>query len=382
MTSTHTKLNPLVTRLKKRYSLTSPNSQKCTMHIEVDLEGSNLEYEVGDSLAVFPHNDPTTVNKIISILGEDKHSLITPKRIEKEISLENFLIKYANISRINKKSLTLIASHLQNQESSSLLTELLDPSKKKELKVFLNNYELWDLLEEFPTQNIPIQEFCDTLTIMPPRFYSIASSMQEVGKEVHLTVALVNYMQNGKTRKGVCSDYLCNQLDINKLDLSCYLQRTKDFHLPSDPNTPIIMIGPGTGVAPFRAFLQERTKNDHTGKNWLFFGERTKENEFLYREYFQNLVQQNRLILTTAFSRDQQEKIYVQHRILEHAKEIWEWIQDKAYVYVCGDAQFMAKDVEKALQNIIAAQGYMAEEEAKAFLKSLRKEGRYLKDVY
>jgi len=213
-----------------------------------------------------------------------------------------------------------------------------------------------------------------------PRFYSIASSPKKDPLHLHLTVAYVCYEKNGRKRCGIGSHYLCEEVD-KTTPISLYIQNAEHFALPGT-DKPIIMIGPGTGIAPFRAFLEEREHTNSTSKNWLFFGERNKQTDFYYEEFFNKLIAKNFLKLTTAFSRDKEQKIYVQHKLQEHAKEVYKWLNSGAYLYVCGDAKKMAKDVEKTLLEIIETEGNFSQEKAKEYLSNLRKDKRYIQDVY
>jgi sulfite reductase (NADPH) flavoprotein alpha-component len=214
-----------------------------------------------------------------------------------------------------------------------------------------------------------------------PRFYSIASSPKVFPNEVHLTVAFLQYEANGQIHTGVGSHFLCCQAEVELTPVPIYVQPSHHFTLP-DPNTAMILIGPGTGIAPFRAFLQERLATQAPGLNWLFFGERNRATDFYYSDFWLQLEKQGRIRLDLAFSRDQPQKIYVQHKILEHKKSFWDWIQQGSWIYVCGDAENMAKDVDAALQQIAREEGQLSEEDARLYIKSLRTEKRYLLDVY
>jgi sulfite reductase (NADPH) flavoprotein alpha-component len=222
----------------------------------------------------------------------------------------------------------------------------------------------------------------DMLSPLLPRFYSIASSQLVVGDEIHLTVAGLRYNSNGHERFGVCTHYLCDLAPLNEAVISLYIQPHHGFTLPKEKEADIIMVGPGTGVAPFRGFMQERALHQGTGRNWLFFGERSYQEDYFYRHFWQDLETRSLLKVNTAFSRDQEHKIYVQHRMLEHGAEIFRWIDNGAYFYVCGDAQRMAKDVETTLLQIIQIYGSKTEQEAKEYLKKMRTDKKYLRDVY
>ena len=224
------------------------------------------------------------------------------------------------------------------------------------------------------------QSFVGLLRPMPPRLYSIASSLSAHPEEVHLTVAVVRYEGNGRARKGVCSSYLAERVGST---IPCYLHPNKNFKLPEDSSTPIIMVGPGTGIAPFRAFIEERKATAARGKNWLFFGDRSQSTDYLYQNEWETYQKDSILTdLDLAWSRDQDEKVYVQHKMLEKKEQLWSWLGEGAVFYVCGDASRMAKDVDQALRTIAQEEGSMSEEDASAWVKNLQKEKRYLKDVY
>jgi sulfite reductase (NADPH) flavoprotein alpha-component len=240
--------------------------------------------------------------------------------------------------------------------------------------------ELIDLFIEFPQAGMSAQDFVSLLRPMPPRLYSIASSLSAHPEEVHLTVAVVNYVGYGRERKGVCSSYLAERVGSS---IPCYLHPNKNFKLPEGSSTPIIMVGPGTGIAPFRAFIEERKATGASGKNWLFFGDRSQKTDYLYANEWESYQKDGILNeLDLAWSRDQAEKVYVQHKMLEKKAELWAWLNDGAVFYVCGDASRMAKDVDQALRTIAQQEGSMSEEDAGAWVKGLQKERRYRKDVY
>ena len=259
---------------------------------------------------------------------------------------------------------------------------MLQESHKEALKEYLAHREIWDALQENEEVRFTPEEMVLLMMPLLPRFYSIASSQLCVGDEVHLTVAHVSYISNNYHRRGVCTHFLCEWAPMHTPIIPVYVQPQHGFTLPVDPATDLIMIGPGTGVAPYRGFMQERIANQAIGKNWLFFGERNREYDFFYEEFWQDLVHQNKLKLELAFSRDQEHKIYVWHRMQEKAAEIFEWLKSGAYLYVCGDAHQMAKDVDATLHKIVREQGQMDEASAKAYVKKLRSDNRYLRDVY
>lgn len=362
--------------MRERYSLCHNGSGKSTQHVVLDLKGSGITYEVGDSIAVFPVNDPKVVEKTLTAMHASGDELVSDKNNPETIALTTYLTKNANLTDISRKLLTEVGKKQPDGRIDTLLED------KELLKDYQNTHEVWDFLQEFPQARFSPQELVDLLMPMLPRFYSIASSQLEVGEEVHLTVALLNYVAGGELRLGVCTHYLCNLVPLNEPVVPVYIQPHKGFTLPENDDTSIIMIGPGTGVAPFRAFMQERIKKGGKGKNWLFFGEWKMSENFFYGEYWRGLEKQGLLRLDTAFSRDQEYKVYVQHKMRAHGADLFKWLQEGAVLYVCGDAHRMAKDVDASLHEIVKDFGHMTEEEAKAWIKNLRNEKRYLKDVY
>lgn len=347
----YSRTQPYLARIKERQLLTGPSSSKKTYHVALDIEGSDLFYKVGDSIAVLPTNDPDTVDAIIRKLNATGDEEIIDPKSGDLFTFRHFLLHKANISKASLHKLF--------------------PVEKTTLP-------LLDLLESYqPHPN----ELCKVLLPLMPRFYSIASSLKVFPNELHLTVALASSIVNGKPQYGVGSYFLCEQAKIESTPVPIYVQPSHHFTLP-DPSASIILIGPGTGIAPFRAFLQERLATQASGLNWIFFGERNRSSDFYYSEFWLDLEKQNRIRLDLAFSRDQEEKVYVQHKMLEQKKSLWHWISQGAYIYVCGDAEKMARDVDMSLQQIVREEGGMNEEDARKFLKSLRLEKRYLLDVY
>ncbi len=358
----YTRTHPFLATIKERRSLTGADSAKQTLHLELDLTTSGIHYKVGDSLGIYPINDPELVQRIIQCIDGPEESLVKT-RDGHQMSLSTFLNAHANINRCSQK---LAASVGETQMT----------------KEMLESYEVWDFLEEHSKKRLQPQELCDLLGPMLPRFYSLASSPVMHPTEAHLTVALTEFEMRGHRRLGVCSHYLARLAPLHESIVPVYLQPSKEFTLPQEDSAAIIMVGPGTGVAPYRGFMQERVARAATGNNWLFFGERHRATDFYYEEYWTELQRRGLLRLDTAFSRDQGEKIYVQQRIRERGREVAQWLQQGAYFFVCGDAQSMAKDVDLALHEIMSQYGGLSAEEAKTFLKQLRQTKRYLKDVY
>ena len=369
----YSKSNPYSSGLLVNRVMTE-GSDKETRHFEFSLQDSGLSYEPGDSLGVLPVNCSEVLDDLLSVLG---FSGTEPVQIgEESFSLKDTLLhKFACtvLSKIQIKKFNDIAR-------VPALEELLKIENKNDLVDYMWGRELIDLFKEYPQQGLAVEDFVSLLRPMPPRLYSIASSLKAHSEEVHLTVAVVRYDSHGRKRKGVCSSYLAERVGET---IPCYFHPNKNFKLPAVQNAPIIMVGPGTGIAPFRAFIEERMATGATGKNWLFFGDRSQKTDYLYGEEWIRYQKEGILNeLDLAWSRDQEEKVYVQHKMLERGAELWNWIQEGALFYVCGDASRMAKDVDQALRTIAQEHGSMSEEDSAVWIKSLQKEKRYLKDVY
>lgn len=378
----YSRTNPFLAKVKERKRLSKAGSKKNTHHIVLDISGSNIHYHVGDSIGIYPTNDPDLVAWTLKALNATGDEPVMDKQGENPVKLKTFFEEKANITEISKKLLLEICNKQTNSEKKAKLEILLEDQNKDALKEYQATHELWDTLEENKEASFEIQELCNLLMPLLPRLYSISSAKKAVGDEVHLTVAMLEYESNQLLRRGVCTHYLCNLAPLNEAKVPVYIQPHHGFTVPQDLNAPMIMVGPGTGVAPFRAFMQERTHMKAKGKHWLIFGEWNKNFDFFYEDYWNELTSQNALKVSSAFSRDQPEKIYVQHRMMEHGQEIYEWLQEGAHFYVCGDAKQMARDVEAALLHIVQNFGQKDETQAKAYLKELRSQKRYLKDVY
>jgi sulfite reductase (NADPH) flavoprotein alpha-component len=374
----YSRKNPFPASLAVNRKLTADGSNKDTRHFEIDLRGSGLEYEPGDSLGILPSNDPALVEAILDALGFSGSEIVQNHDGQK-VPIRGALARDFIITEPSKQFLDALAAkdagaaRLGGQHGST-----------EETRALLGGRDVLDLLLEYPGAVFDPAEFAVVLRKLQPRLYSIASSRRAAGDSAHLTVAVVRYTPGGRTRerKGVCSSFLAERA-VGGTPVPVCIHSSKHFRLPDDPSTACIMVGPGTGIAPFRAFLQERAATGATGPNWLLFGEQHAATDFFYKEEFEHHLANGTLTkFHTAFSRDQDHKIYVQDRLLEHGAEIYRWILDGAYFYVCGDASRMAKDVDAALHEIAVCEGGMTCEGAGEFVTGLKKEKRYRRDVY
>ena len=357
---THPYLSPLI----ERFSLTSPQSTKKTFHLTLSIDPEEFSFSVGDSIGVLVQNDPEEVKSLLQHLKKKWDEEMIDPRTQKALSIGDYLLTKVNLTRANPAFLSSLTPH---------------PLEKEEQTTLLQNHTPFELLQHFPPS--PSINFTRLMPLLP-RFYSIANSPHFFPNEIHLTISYLSYFANGKEKRGVASHFLCEFAKLKTTHLPIYLQPSPSFHLPEDPNKPIIMIGPGTGVAPFRAFLQERVATRAEGRNWLFFGERNRATDFYYGDFFTQLEQEGRLRLDLAFSRDTDEKVYVQHLMLKEKTSLWDWIQEGAYLYVCGDAEKMAKEVDQTLHQIAKEAGGLSEEESRRYLKQMRLDKRYRVDVY
>ena len=374
---TYDRKNPFPAEVIDNQLLSGDRSHKETLHIELSLEGSGFSYEPGDVLAVLPRNAKDVVDGILAATGLAANVAVEVKGVGRT-TLGEALTTQLDITGLSRK----IVSAWQEISGSQKLAELLEDGAKSEFKEWSDGRQIIDLLEDDPAENLTAQQLVDILRKLPPRLYSIASSLKAHPDEVHLTVAAVRYEAHGKARKGVASTFLADDAAKGS-KVSVYVHPNKNFRLPDNGNTPIIMVGPGTGIAPFRAFTEERAEAGAKGDSWLFFGDQHYNEDFLYQTEWQDHLKNGSLgRLNVAFSRDQPEKIYVQHQMLEHAAEIWKWLESGAHFYVCGDASRMAKDVHDALLEIIGTQGDMNADEADVYLAALKKDKRYQRDVY
>lgn len=367
--------NPFPARLVSNRLLTAPGSGKETRHFEISLEGSGLTYEVGDALGVIPQNCPELVNDLLRALNRDGEEAV-PGPNGGEMSLRTSLLRHYEIAKIPTSLLKAIAERSPDRT----LADLMVPTAREALNHYLWGREVIDLLVDFASVTFTPQEFVGHLKKLQPRLYSISSSLHAFPGHVHLTVAQLRYESFGRRRKGICSTFLSDRANG---EVPVFVQVSHAFRLPKDGAVPIIMVGPGTGVAPFRAFLHDRRARGAPGRNWLFFGEQQAATDFFYREELDSMLSDGHLTkLTTAFSRDQAEKIYVQNRMLENGADLWTWLEEGAHFYVCGDAKRMAKDVDAALHQICVTHGGLSEEGAADYVTKLKGNKRYQRDVY
>ncbi|THK41238.1 assimilatory sulfite reductase (NADPH) flavoprotein subunit [Methylophaga sp. SB9B] len=366
--------HPFSAPLLENQLLSGRGSSKEVRHIEISLEGSGLQYEPGDALGVYPQNDPALVSMLIDALGFDADSSV--ELDEQQETLTNALMHHREITVLTRPLVEKWAELAQSDELNKLM------ESKAAVTEWIRGRDVLDLVQTYPLADIDANGFIKLLRKLPPRLYSIASSQAAVDEEVHITVATVRYNAHNRERGGVASTWLADRL-AEDATIPVYIDPNKNFKLPADDDVPIIMIGPGTGVAPFRSFMQEREERGARGPNWLFFGDQHFLTDFLYQTEWLAWRKSGLLThLDVAFSRDQTEKIYVQHRIREKSIEIWNWLQDGAHIYVCGDADNMAPDVNEALIDIISQQGNKSREDATEYLRQLTRDKRYQRDVY
>ncbi|MDA1475858.1 assimilatory sulfite reductase (NADPH) flavoprotein subunit [Bacillus changyiensis] len=369
----YSRKNPFQAEVLENLNLNGRGSNKETRHLELSLEGSGLTYKPGDVLGIYPENDPELVEMLLKELKWDAKEVVTVNKQGESMSLKEALTSYFEITVLTK-NLIQKAAEWSNQSSLT--------GNETKIKAYLEGRDLLDFVRDFGPFNTSAQQFVSMLRKMPARLYSIASSFMAYPDEVHITIGTVRYEAHGRNRKGVCST-LCSERIQPGDTLPVYIQANQNFKLPENSDTPIVMVGPGTGVAPFRSFMQEREETGATGKSWMFFGDQHFVTDFLYQTEWQNWLKTGVLTkMDVAFSRDSAEKIYVQHRMLEHSKELFEWLEEGAVFYVCGDKKKMAKDVHHTLLEILQKEGNMSFEKAEAYLTELKQQKRYQRDVY
>lgn len=379
----YSRQNPFLAALVRQEKLTGEGSLKDTRHFVLSLKGSGLTYVPGDSLGAFGCNSPHLVEELVQILGFDPAVTVKDPK-GKPVSLKDALLRDYIVNRANRKIMTGLAERIPQGETRNRLMEIVDNSD--ELADFIETRDYVDILREFPQVRFESPEsFVSQLTPVTPRLYSIASAQVAHPDEVHLCVAVVRYDTHGRKKKGLASGFLADHTDILMKSVPVYVQASRTFRLPADTSRDIIMVGPGAGIAPFRAFIEQRVFEGATGRNWLFFGEQHRATDFLYGREFLDYQARGKLHrLDVAFSRDQAQKVYVQHRMRENGKELWDWLQAGAYFYVCGDAKHMAKDVHQALIDIAIEHGGFSSESASEYVNVtlMKTEKRYLRDVY
>lgn len=376
--TTYSRTNPFKAPVLKNINLNGTNSSKETRHLELSLRDSGLSYVPGDALGIVPENNLELVSTLLEEMKWDPQTLVTINKQGDTLSLQEALTNHFEITLLNKKIIKQASELTDNEEIKKLVAD----DNADQLKEYMYGRDLLDLLRDFGPWNASAEEIVGLLRKMPPRLYSIASSMAAHPDEVHLTIGAVRYHAHGRDRDGVASVQVAERLQVGDT-VPVFIQPNKHFHLPESTDTDIIMVGPGTGIAPFRSFIEERAVNKGTGRTWLFFGDQHVASDFLYREELERYQQDGTLTkLDTAFSRDTDKKVYVQHKMTENGKELFEWLSNGATFYICGDKERMAKDVHNALIDLIEKEGNMSHDEADAYLNDLKKQGRYLRDVY
>lgn len=362
---TYSLTKPYLSRIKFRRLLNKEGSTKKSYHIILDIKNSDITYNPGDSVAILVENDPRIVDLMINYMKANPNEEVLDPKTNEKIKLIDFVTKKANISKATPNFLKLLDKKLTTEEIKTLVT----------------SHHIWNILKKYSRHKVSASEMCKNMLPLLPRLYSIASSLKMYPSEMHLLITHVSYELGGIKRNGVATEYLCNLSQVLKTKVQIYIQPSHGFFLTKDLSKPIIMIASGCGLAPFRAFLEERYMTKATGSNWLFFGERNSCSDFYFEDFFKDLIDKNILRLTTAFSRDQEDKIYVQDRILENSSDVWQWLHTGCTIYICGSV-LMAKKVDETLQNIFIQEGNLPPQDARSFLKNLIKEKRYLKDVY
>jgi sulfite reductase (NADPH) flavoprotein alpha-component len=380
--SAYSRTNPFPAPLIENRRLNKEGSSKDTRHFVISLKNSGLVYKPGDSLGVFAQNPPALVDDLLARLHLDGSVSVTIDTKGTTTPLRQALLTNYILNRVGKKFVRTVAEKLPAGPDKDRLTALC--ADEEALSAYIFDRDYVDVLNEYPGAVFTPEELLGTINKTAPRLYSIASSLAKHPEEVHLTVAVVTYTTHNRKKYGLASGYMAEFVPLNET-LPVFVQSSKHFHLPEDKATDMIMVGPGTGIAPFRAFLEQREMDGSTGRNWLFFGDQHKATDFLYEDEFADYQKKGILHrLDTAFSRDQATKIYVQDRMKENGAELWNWISNGAYFYVCGDAKRMAKDVHQALIDIVQQHGGLSAEAAAEYVNVtlMKTEKRYLRDVY
>ncbi|AJJ61398.1 NADPH-dependent assimilatory sulfite reductase flavoprotein subunit [Yersinia aldovae] len=371
--SPYSKAAPLTAQLSVQQKVTGRNSEKDVRHIEIELGDSGLRYQPGDALGVWFDNDPALVEELLALLWLKGDELVS-------VDGQNLPLSQALRSHfeLTQNTTVIVDKYAALSRDEKLIALLAD---KPALQQYAKNTPIVDMVRQAPS-DLNADQLVALLRPLTPRLYSIASSQAETENEVHITVGVVRYDIDGRPRTGGASGYLADRLEVDG-DIRIFIEHNDNFRLPANPETPVIMIGPGTGIAPFRAFMQQREADGATGKNWLLFGNPHFTEDFLYQVEWQRYVKDGLLTrIDLAWSRDQADKIYVQDKLREQGAELWNWIQQGAHIYVCGDANRMAKDVEQVLLDVVALHGAMDAEQADEYLSELRLARRYQRDVY
>jgi sulfite reductase (NADPH) flavoprotein alpha-component len=360
--------------------LTGPGSEKDTRHHEIAIDGHPATYLPGDALGIHPRNNPALVDRVLAAVGARGDEVVTAAD-GTTVQLGQALIETYNLNTPSRKLFELLIA-----KGATDLAPLLDKANAEQFKHFVNGWneahDVLDLLEAYPAFRLTPAELVLALRKSLPRLYSIASSLRAHPGEVHLLVVSVRFPIRGREREGVASTWLADRWPIDAT-APMYLQnQQKHFAMPSDPSSHLIMVGPGTGLAPFRAFVEERRVTGATGRNWLFFGEQRRGTDFFYESEWSGYIGDGHLRMDTAFSRDQAQKVYVQHRMREQARDIWAWLEEGAEFFVCGDKERMAADVDRELHAIAETIGGKTADQAKEYVENLKKTKRYKRDVY
>ncbi|MER3125236.1 assimilatory sulfite reductase (NADPH) flavoprotein subunit [Bacillus pumilus] len=376
--SEYSRTNPFYAEVLENINLNGRGSNKETRHLELSLEGSGLVYEPGDSLGIYPTNDPALVDELITTCGWNAEEPVPVHKNGDTLPLKEAFTSHFEITVLTKPLLQKMADLTKNEAFHALLEE----GNEEKLKAYVAGRDLVDAASDFGPFEGTAADFTAILRKIPARLYSIASSLKANEEEVHLTIGAVRYDAHGRERQGVCSILCAERLEPGDT-LPVYIQHNQNFKLPEDSDAPIIMVGPGTGIAPFRSFMQEREEIGASGKSWLFFGDQHFVTDFLYQTEWQKWLKDGVLTkMDVAFSRDSEEKVYVQHQMKKQSKELFEWLEQGAYVYVCGDEKHMAHDVHHTLLSIIQEEGAMSKEKAESYLANLQQQKRYQRDVY
>ena len=406
-----------MTHITDNFILNGEGSRKETRHIVFELGDSGLDYKVGDALGVVSENPPHIVEELLEVQGWDPEQMVTTHNGERTLYdalKKDFEVHLAGKKFVQSLTQKVVSSGMKisvkivsrsrgkdtwkSSEEGDLPPGLAksapsdDPSEKvaaivgdeKAIEDYLWTRDYVDIMREFDVKYTP-EEFFELISRLKPRLYSIASSHDAHPGYVELTVGIVRFSYHGRDRGGLCTQFMADEIGTTSKKLGVFMSPTKSFILPEDKSTDIIMVGPGTGIAPFRAFMEQRVFDGGDGKNWLFFGDQSSKTEFYYKDEIESWIDEGHLYrFTTAWSRDQEEKIYVQHRLKEYGAEVWEWFERGAYFYICGDKKYMAKDVHKALIEIAQEHGGLSEADATHFIEKtmMREEKRYLREVY